>query len=235
MAMTGGMTMRADQAADARAAALPPVRRRPWSSRAAPAHDVLADGFLKLMLVLLVLFLFLHGRTVPAPERAAPVLDALAQRFAGSGMTQAAPEDGAMRLAAPLLAAGATLHGQILGQPPVTARAVGTAGAIVAFDLADASLFDGEAAIRRERLVLLRRLAMALDDPRAAPGAVLVITTGWPAASLDVAMARLLALGHAMRAAGLDPSRLRLGFSPLPEAAWRFAIRQESLDAPARD
>lgn len=188
---------------------------------------------LKLMLILLAFFVHLHGRSEPSDDRAAPVLHSLAARFAGLPTT----EGGVLSApAGTALGWQADLRRRLIGHLPITASPLEAAGDLLGFDLPDESLFEQrDGSVRRDRRVLLHRLAAALDAEAMDQALVLVVTTAGPAAggwqgAAAVPLRRLQALATVLRAAGLAPSRLRLGFAHLPDGIWRFAIRSELGD-----
>jgi hypothetical protein len=199
-----------------------PSSRRARHGRA-PGRPVLAEGMLKLMLILLAFFVFLHSRSELSQERVAPILDSLALRFAS---TVATGSDDAARATALHLDPGILLRRRVVGHLPISAGEVEVPGALLAFDLDETSLFAPETAlIVRDRLVLLHRLAHALDQHEAGPGSVLVVTTGWPDAATPLTAARLRTLEAIFADTTLAASRVRLGVATLPAGIWRFSIR----------
>jgi hypothetical protein len=190
-----------------------------------PSRPVLADGMLKLMLILLAFFVFLHSRSELSLERSAPILDSLALRFAATIETASAD---AARSTALHLDPTTHFRRRLVGHLPISAGPVEVAGALLAFDLVETALFEpASAEIVRDRLVLLHRLAQALGEHEAGQGSQLVITTAWPDADSRLAAARLRTLEAIFADTPLDPSRLRLGLAGLPEGIWRFAIRAD--------
>jgi hypothetical protein len=182
-----------------------------------------ADGMLKLMLILLAFFVLLHSRSEPSLERSEPILDSLALRFAA---TTEPSGDETVKIAAREFDPATTLRRRLVGHLPISAGPVEVPGALLAFDLDETALFAPEAAaIVRDRLVLLHRLGNALAEPAAGRETVLVITTTWPAATTTLTAARLRTLQAVFADTALEPTRLRLGLSGLPEGTWRFAIR----------
>jgi hypothetical protein len=197
--------------------------RRRGRVRAQPgaAIPALADGTLKLMLILLAFFVYLHSRSSFTADRVSPILESLAIRFAGTGAEGAAFETTANRLDPSL-----QLRRRLLGHLPISAAPAEVTGALMAFDLDDRALFEPDAAaVRREQLVLLNRLGRALGRSAAGEAAVLTITTAPPPLSGVLATRRLAALQRVLATAGIDTERLRFGFADLPSGSWRFTIR----------
>lgn len=206
----------------------------PWSQPAAThslaAQPAMADGMLKLMLILLAFFIFLHSRSEVSAERVAPILDSLALRFAS---TVAADDETASRSTARQFDPRTHIRRRLLGHLPITAGEVEVPGALLAFDLHEAALFAPQsAAIVRDRLVLLHRLAQALGEHEAGRQSVLVVTTRWPDGSASLTAGRLRQLEAIFADTPLEPHRLRLGVATLPDGIWRFAIR--AVDGHAR-
>ena len=199
------------------------ARRLRGRAATAPSRPVLAEGMLKLMLILLAFFVFLHSRSEPSLERSAPILDSLALRFAASLELSS----GAAASATALQLDPATyFRRRLVGHLPISAGPVEVPGALLAFELDEAALFAFESStIVRERLVLLHRLAQALGEHEAGLGSVLVVTTAWPDDDPLLVAARLRTLDAIFAGAPLDPDRLRLGLGRLPAGIWRFAIR----------
>lgn len=190
----------------------------------APA-ELPTDGFLKLMLILLAFFVVLYSRSEISATKAGPVLEALADRFAappGSG-AESEPLDGSTL-------AEERLRRRLAASLPVQARARRIAGMLIAFDLAAADLFDGAGpAIRRERLVLLNRLATALAERGTAWDTPLLVTTLLPESDAGAARDRLVALAGVLEANGLDGEKLGLGFAALPVGIWRFTVPRAAV------
>jgi len=185
------------------------------------AVPALADGTLKLMLILLAFFVYLHSRSSFTEERVSPILESLAIRFAGTGTegtsftTTASHIDPAQRL-----------RRRLVGHLPISAAAVEVTGALMAFDLDGATLFDSDpVAVRREQLVLLHRLASALGGSDAGQAAVLTVTTTPPLDLEPWSTTRFAALQRVLAGAGIDTERLRFGFADLHHGLWRFTIR----------
>lgn len=189
----------------------------------APVRPVLAEGMLKLMLILLAFFVFLHSRSELSQERVAPILDSLALRFAA---TLATGSEDAARATALHLDPGIRLRRRVVGHLPISAGEVEVPGALLAFDLDETSLFAPDSAlIVRDRLVLLHRLAHALGEHEAGLGSVLVVTTGWPDEATTLTAARLRTLEGIFADTALATRRVRLGVAKLPAGIWRFSIR----------
>jgi hypothetical protein len=185
----------------------------------APAESP-TDGFLKLMLILLAFFVVLYSRSEISATKAGPVLEALADRFAGPSGSAAdnEPLDGSVR-------AEQQLRRRLAASLPVQASARELPGMLIAFELGEGDLFASPGnAVRRERLVLLRRLAIALAGRDAAWDTPLVVTTAWPEAVGDPARDRLAALAEVLEANGLAGAALSLGFAALAPGTWRFAV-----------
>ena len=183
----------------------------------------MADGILKLMLILLAFFIFLHSRSELSAERVAPILDSLALRFAS---TVEADGETASRSTARQFDPRTHIRRRLLGHLPISAGEVEAPGALLAFDLHEAALFAPQSpAIVRDRLVLLHRLAQALGEHEAGRQSVLVVTTSWPEGSVSLAAGRLHQLQAIFADTPLEPHRLRLGVATLPDGIWRFAIR----------
>lgn len=200
-----------------------------WSRRARKAttqdRQVLAEGMLKLMLILLAFFVFLHSRSELSQERVTPILDSLALRFASAVATGS--EDAA-RATALHLDPRLHLRRRVVGHLPISAGLVEVPGALLAFELDETALFAPEtASIVRDRLVLLHRVAHALGEHEAGRGSVLVITTGWPDAATTLTAARLRTLEAVFADTALATSRVRLGVATLPRGIWRFTIRAD--------
>jgi hypothetical protein len=200
----------------------PPSRyRRAARVRRAATVPVLADGTLKLMLILLAFFVYLHSRSSFTEERVSPILESLAIRFAGTGA-----EGTAFATAASHLDPAERLRRRLVGHLPISAAAIEVTGALMAFELDGSALFDGDpVAVRREQLVLLHRLASALGRSDAGQGAELTVTTAPSLASEQPSMTRFATLRRVLAAAGIDTERLRFGFADLPTGRWRFTIR----------
>lgn len=178
---------------------------------------------LKLMLILLAFFVLLHSRSEPSLERSAPILDSLALRFAA---TTEQLGDETLSIAARAFDPATLLRRRLVGHLPISGGPVEVPGALFAFDLDEAALFaPAGAAIVRDRLVLFHRLGSALAEHDAGRASVLVITTTWPAATSTLTAARLRTLEAVFADTALEPARLRLGLSGLPDGIWRFAIR----------
>ncbi len=187
---------------------------------AAPAESP-TDGFLKLMLILLAFFVVLYSRSEVSSTKAGPVLEALADRFAAPSGSAAenGPMDGSAR-------AERQLRRQLAAALPVQASARELPGMLIAFVLDERDLFapSGDT-VRRERLVLLRRLATALAGRNATWNTPLMVTTAWPEADdSGSATQRLLALAEVLAANGLAGTALRLGFAPVAPGTWHFAV-----------
>ncbi len=207
------------------------ARGRRWHRRAAlagrvrrpAAPSVMAEGMLKLMLILLAFFVFLHSRSEVSAERVAPILDSLALRFAA---TVEADSEAVARATALQLDPGTQIRRRLVGHLPISAGEIEMPGALLAFELDEAALFLPQTAeIVRERLVLLHRLARALGEDGGGRGHVLVVTTGWPDETLSLTGARLRTLERIFADSALELHRLRLGVGNLPYGTWRFAIR----------
>ncbi len=199
--------------------------RRRGRARAQPgaAIPALADGTLKLMLILLAFFVYLHSRSSFTEDRVSPILESLAIRFAGTGAEGAAFTTTADRLDPSL-----QLRRRLLGHLPISAAPAEVTGALMAFDLDDRALFEPDAAaVRREQLVLLNRLGRALGRSTAGEAAVLTITRAPPPSSGVLATRRLAVLQRVLATAGIDTQRLRFGFADLPARSWRFTIRMD--------
>ncbi len=202
--------------------------RRSWRRTPPPAVPVLADGMLKLMLILLAFFVFLHSRSEISERKVAPILDSLALRFAAT----ASADDPALATLALGADPAAELRRRLFGHLPISAAAVAVPGALVAFDLDEAALFEpGGQAVRRERLVLLHRVAAALAGAAKAPAPLLTVTTAWPDAAGEPVVGRMAALAAIFADTPQAESRLRLGFADLPAGRWRFVIRAGPRDA----
>lgn len=197
---------------------------------------VLVDGMLKLMLILLAFFVYLHGRSEPSAERATSVLHSLAARFAAVPATQG--ED--LLPAGEALDWSSDLRRRLIGHLPISATPLESPGILTGFDIAEAALFDSpEGSVRREQRVLLHRLAAAVES--AGPSQRLILAVTAPAAdtsadrgpsSIDEPLARKLgAVAAVLEAAGLSRLHLRLGLEALPSEVWRFSIRMEIADA----
>lgn len=185
----------------------------------APAESP-TDGFLKLMLILLAFFVVLYSRSEVSSTKAGPVLEALANRFAAPSGNAA--ENGLMD---GLARAERELRRRLAAALPVQASAREQPGMLIAFELHESDLFAPlDDAIRRERLVLLRRLAAALTGRDAAWDTPLLVTTGWPESDDSPATQRLLAVAEVLAANGLAGEALRLGFAPLTPGIWHFAV-----------
>lgn len=185
----------------------------------APAETP-ADGFLKLMLILLAFFVVLYSRSEISATKAGPVLEALADRFAGPPGSADDNEslDGSVR-------AERQLRRRLAASLPVQAAARELPGMLIAFELGEADLFEAKPiAVRRERLVLLRRLATSLAARAAGWDTPLVVTTAWPEAVDHSARDRLAALAEVLEANGLAGAGLSLGFAALAPGTWRFAV-----------
>ena len=172
------------------------------------------------MLILLAFFVVLYSRSEISATKAGPVLEALADRFAApfDSAAEHGPMDGSIR-------AEQQLRRSLAASLPVQARARELPGMLVAFELAAEDLFaDSGDAVRRERLVLLRRLATALAGREATWDAPLVVTTAGPEADADLATQRLAALAEVLEANGLAGAALRLGFAALAPGTWHFAV-----------
>lgn len=193
-----------------------------------------ADGMLKLMLILLAFFVYLHGQSMPSDERAGPVLHSLAARFAGLPTTSGSDDAGP---AGEALDWPGDLRRRLIGHLPVTASSLSAPGVLLGFDLAAANLFDlRDDSVLRDRRVLLHRLAEAIETSAADRRLILVITTTSATGSVDlvadpVMTKRLAAMADVLATAGLSPPRLRLGLAPLPADVWRFAIRVDASHA----
>jgi hypothetical protein len=199
-------------------------------SGAPPPRPALADGMLKLMLILLAIFVFLHSRSEFAERKVAPILDSLALRFAAATVADELSVAEALAVRGdPVI----QLRRRLLGHLPISAAPVALPGALLAFDLDAASLFEGGAdAVARERLVLLRRLAVALAAGSAESPTALAVTTAWPAGDLASVSGRFAALEALFADTPGAVERLRLGFGDLPADRWRFVIRRGLPDAP---
>jgi hypothetical protein len=199
------------------------LRTRQARRGTVPGRPVLAEGMLKLMLILLAFFVFLHSRSELSQERVAPILDSLALRFAS---TVATGSEDAARAMALHLDPGIHLRRRVVGHLPISAGEVEVPGALLAFDLDETTLFAPETAlIVRDRLVLLHRLAHALGEHEAGRDNVLVVTTDWPEEATTLTAARLRTLEAIFADTALEPSRVRLGVANLPAGIWRFSIR----------
>ncbi len=186
-------------------------------------RPVLAEGMLKLMLILLAFFVFLHSRSELSQDRVDPILDSLALRFAS---TVATGSDEAARATALHVDPGIHLRRRVVSHLPISAGEVEVPGALLAFDLDEATLFEPETAlIVRDRLVLLHRLAQALSEHEVGRGSVLVVTTGWPDEATTLTATRLRTLESIFADTALATSRVRLGVANLPAGIWRFSIR----------
>jgi hypothetical protein len=182
-----------------------------------------ADGMLKLMLILLAFFVLLHSRSEPSLERSVPILDSLALRFAAKTEPSG---DETVNIAASVFDPATAVRRRLVGHLPISAGPVEVPGALFAFDLDETALFAPQgAAIVRDRLVLLHRLGNALAEPDAGRSSVLVVTTAWPEQTSMLTAARLRTLQAVFADTALEPARLRLGLSGLPNGTWRFAIR----------
>lgn len=206
------------------------MKRRPGlRSGSPPPRPVLADGMLKLMLILLACFVFLHSRSEFVERKVAPILDSLALRFAAT-----APAD-ELSAAAALAARGdplVQLRRRLLGHLPISAAPVQVPGVLLAFDLDESLLFEGDAdAVARERLVLLRRITAALAAAAPAPSMELAVTTAWPEDGFTSPVGRFAALETVLADTPVAAARVRLGFGDLPAGHWRFAIRRRLPDA----
>lgn len=200
-----------------------PVTSRPILGCNASRRPAFSDGMLKLMLILLAFFIFLHSRSELSAERAAPILDSLALRFASS--VEAGGETAA-RARARQLDPRTHIRRRLLGHLPITAGEVEVAGALLAFDLHEAALFAAESEeIVRDRLVFIHRLAQALSEHPAGRQSLLVVTTRWPDETTPLTSARFSRLAEIFGDTQLELHRLRLGVAKLPEGIWRFAIR----------
>lgn len=223
---TAALPAKADQPPDARDDVTPQpgqrrARQRTARVQRAAAVPALADGTLKLMLILLAFFVYLHSRSSFTEERVSPILESLAIRFAGTGT-----EGTAFETAASHLDPTRQLRRRLVGHLPISAAAVEVTGALMAFDLDGAALFDGDPiAVRREQLVLLHRLASALGRSEAGEAAVLTVTTAPSLDSVPRSTTRFATLQRVLAEAGLDPERLRFGFADLSPGLWRFTIR----------
>ena len=227
----------ADQPPDARDDVTPSpsrhrARRRTARVRRTAAIPVLADGTLKLMLILLAFFVYLHSRSSFTEERVTPILESLAIRFAGTGA-----EGSAFATAASHLDPAQQLRRRLVGHLPISAAPTEVTGALMAFDLHGDALFDRDPiAVRREQLVLLHRLASAIGRSADGQAAVLTVTAA-PTLDLDLdrgplsrdaaswSTTRFATLGRVLVDAGIDTGRLRFGFADLPPDLWRFTIR----------
>ena len=190
----------------------------PWA--ASPPGEAATDGLLKLMLILLAFFVVLYSRSEVSDSKAGPVLEALVDRFAAPADEDAGSEtlDGSSR-------ADERLRRRLAASLPVQARAREIPGMLIAFDLDTADLFEESGnAVRRERFVLLRRLATALAERGDGWSAPLRVTTLLPEDAVDTARDRLLALADLLAANGLAQDELHLGFAALPANLWRFAV-----------
>ncbi len=208
-------------------------RNRAFLERAAARRaeaasiDVATDGLLKLMLILLAFFVVLYSRSEASAIRAWPVLEALADRFAAPVVDDAGaePEDGSSR-------AEERLRRRLAASLPVQARVRQLPGMLIAFDLDATDLFeDSGSTVRRERLVLLRRLAMELAGRGEGWGSPLTITTLAPERAAGTARERLVALADVLETNGLAVGMLRLGFAELPADAWRFTVPRAQLSS----
>jgi hypothetical protein len=183
---------------------------------------------LKLVLILLAFFVFLFSRSEFAERKVAPILDSLALRFAAPVTADGfAGIDAVARRGDP----ATLLRRRVLGHLPISAAPVEAPGAIIAFDLAEQTLFDiDRPSVARDRLVLLHRLAGAVAGDNETLPARLIVTTAWPPDGGEAAGDRFDALRAVFDDTALPIERLRFGFANLPPATWRFAIRSELPD-----
>ncbi len=191
-----------------------------WARITSTPAESPTDGFLKLMLILLAFFVVLYSRSEVSSTKAGPVLEALADRFAAPSGRAAGngPMDGSAR-------AEEQLRRRLAAALPVQATARERPGMLIAFALDETDLFAPAGdAIRRERLVLLRRLATALAGRDAAWNTPLMLTTAWPEADDRSATQRLLAVAEVLAANGLTAEALHLGFAPVAPGTWHFAV-----------
>lgn len=196
---------------------------RPTRWPEAADRPIFADGMLKLMLILLAFFVFLHSRSEPSAQRSAPILDSLALRFASAADPS---REAAARAAALDVDPGIQLRRRLVGHLPISAGEVEVPGSLLAFDLHETALFQQDTAeILRVRMVLLRRLADALGESRAGRDKTLVVTTGWPEETTSLTAARLSTLEAVFADATSATRRLELGLATLPAGIWRFSIR----------
>ena len=196
-------------------------------TRALVPMPVLADGMLKLMLILLAFFVFLHNRSEFVERKVAPVLDALALRFAATA-SDGFPEAGALALRGD---PGTLLRRRLLGHLPISAEPAAAPGALFAFDLDAADLFEADGqTVRRERFVLLHRTARAIAAAAEQP-LLLAVTTAWPEGDGEAPARRFAALLAIFADTPLDLEQLRFGFADLPAGSWRFVIRAGMPDA----
>jgi hypothetical protein len=203
------------------------TRRRARRAAAANSTLVLADGTLKLMLILVAFFVYLHSRSSFDENRVAPILESLAVRFAPA--TGAAGS--ALEVAAHRIDPATRLRRRLLAHLPVSAASVEVAGALVAFDIAAADLFAGDTdALQRERLVFLHRLGAALAGSDAGRGALLVVSTGAPPEADALSTRRFAAIARVLGDAGATGDRLRYGFNGLAPDLWRFSVRSGDAD-----
>lgn len=199
------------------------ARERLATTSGPAGRPAMADGMLKLMLILLALFILLHSRSEPSVERAAPILDSLALRFASTAEVEG---ELAARSTARHIDPRLQLRRRLLGHLPISAAEVEVPGALLAFDLHETALFAPDSTeIARERLVLLHRLAQALDEHETGRQSVLVVTTAWPTETTPRTAARLRRVQGHFADTSLDGERVRLGVASLPDGIWRFAIR----------
>lgn len=206
-----------DHAARSKAAA---AEAPSWPRLASTPAESPTDGFLKLMLILLAFFVVLYSRSEVSSTKAGPVLEALADRFSAPSGSAAGngPMDGSFR-------AEEQLRRRLAAALPVQASARERPGMLIAFELDEGDLFvPAGDAIRRERLVLLRRLAISLAGRDAAWDTPLLVTTAWPESDDKPATQRLLAVAEVLATNGLADEALRLGFAPVAPGTWHFAV-----------
>jgi hypothetical protein len=214
--------------ADSDRARPPRQVRRSARTRAPVPMPVLADGMLKLMLILLAFFVFLHNRSEFVERKVTPVLDALALRFAATA-SDGFPEAGALALRGD---PGTLLRRRLLGHLPISAEPTAAPGALFAFDLDEADLFEADGqTVRRERFVLLHRTARAIAAAAAEQASLLAVTTAWPEGDGEAAANRFAAPLALFADTPLDLEHLRFGFADLPAGSWRFVIRAGMPDA----
>ena len=193
------------------------------------SRPVLADGMLKLMLILLAFFVFLHSRSDFAERKVTPILDSLALRFAAT-----IPQDGFAEAAALAMRGdpGAQLRRRLLGHLPISAAAIEVPGALVAFELDETALFEPHGgAVLRERLVLLHRVMAAIAAGTTEQASQLAVTTAWPNGETEQVTSRLGALLATFAQTPAALAQTRLGFADLPPGRWRFVIRSAMPDA----
>lgn len=185
---------------------------------------------LKLMLILLAFFVFLHSRSEFAERKVTPILDSVALRFAASAPADAFYEAAALALRGD---PGTQLRRRLLGHLPISAAAIEVPGGLVAFELDEAALFEPNGgAILRERLVLLHRVAGAIVTGNTMQDTYrLVVTTTWPSDNVERVTGRLAALHAVFAEIPVALAHVRFGFGDVPSGRWRFVIRSAMPDA----